>query len=108
PIKGLFYIEAKGDRYRFTVTPNLNMILAEREASVNPEDVDKILFESIGKQIGNRFRSIMFPDEPRDVPDQAQLTLVVLRPDHAFGSQSRTSTETKILEIAKGGLTFRR
>src|SRR2546430_6505909 len=81
PISGLFYLEPEGDRYRFTVTPNLNMILAEREASVNQDDIEKLLLESIGKQFGSKFRLSLFPNEPRDVPDQAQLTLVAMGPD---------------------------
>src|SRR6266487_335855 len=108
PITGLFYLESEGDRYRFTVTPNLNMILAEREASVNQDEIDKILFDAIQKQIGSRFRPIMFPDEPRDVQEQAQPSLVVLLPDETLGRQTRTSTEAKILEITKGGATFRK
>src|SRR5207245_9462747 len=108
PITGLFFLESEGDRYRFTVTPNLNMILAEREASVNADDVERHLLESIGKQVGSKFQLAMFPDEPRDVPDRAQLTLVVLGPDDALGSQTRSATEEKIGGIIKGGATYRR
>src|SRR2546430_14087373 len=108
PITGLFYHECEEDRYRFTVTPNLNMMLAEREASVNQDEIDKILFEAIQKQMGSRFRPIMFPNEARDVQEQAQPSLVVLLPDETLGRQNRVSTEAKIIEIIKGGATFRK
>lgn len=107
PISGLFYLSVEGERYRFTVTPNLNMILAEREAAVNNDDVEKLVLDSIQKQIGGRFKIVPYPNEPRDIADQAQLTLVVLGPDDTIGKNTRTSTEEKILSMAKGGTTYR-
>jgi hypothetical protein len=107
PISGLFYLNVEGERYRFTVTPNLNMILAEREASVNNDDVEKLVLDSIQKQVGSRFKIAPYPDEPRDVADQAQLTLVVLSPDDTIGKNTKASTEEKILSIIKGGATYR-
>ena len=107
PISGLFYLNVEGERYRFTVTPNLNMILAEREASVNNDDVEKLVLDSIQKQIGSRFKIAPYPNEPRDVADQAQLTLVVLSPDDTIGKNTKPSTEEKILSIIKGGATYR-
>lgn len=41
PSTGLFYLESEGDNYRFTVTPNLNMILAERETAADKDEVEK-------------------------------------------------------------------
>jgi hypothetical protein len=107
PISGLFYLDVEGERYRFTVTPNLNMILAEREAAVNSDDVEKLLVDSIQKQMTGRFKIAPYPAEPRDVADQAQLTLVVLGPDDTFGKNTRAATEEKILSIIKGGTTYR-
>lgn len=107
PITGLFYLEAEGDHFRFTVTPNLNMILTEREAAVNAEDAEKVLLESIEKQIGDKLKPVLFPTEPRDVPDQPRLTLVVLGPDDTFGKKTRKATEEKMGEIAKGAATYR-
>ena len=107
PISGLFYLDVEGERYRFTVTPNLNMILAEREAAVNNDDVEKLVLEAIQKQIGNRFKTVPPPEEPRDVADQPQLTLVILGPDDTIGKNTRASTEDKVLSIVKGGTTYR-
>jgi hypothetical protein len=107
PISGLFYLEVEGERYRFGTDPNLNMLLAEREAAVNTDEVEKLLLDSIQKQIGSKFKTIAFPGEPRDVPDQAQLTLVVLGPDDAIGRNTRQATSEKILSIVKGGTTYR-
>jgi hypothetical protein len=107
PITGLFYLETEGEHFRFTVTPNLNMILTEREAAVNPYDAEKVLSESIEKQIGNEFRTVLFPSGPRDVPDQPHLTLAVLGPGDTFGKNSRKDSEEKISEIVKGDTQYR-
>ena len=107
PITGLFYLEADGDHYQFTVTPNLNMILAEREAAVNSEEVEKVMLDSIEKQVGNRFPTVPFPSEPRDAPDQPRLALIVMGPDDPIGKNTRKQTEERITEIVKGGATYR-
>jgi hypothetical protein len=108
PSTGLFYLETEGDTHRFTVTPNLNMILAERETAADKEDVEKTLLGTIQKQVsGNKFRIIPFPEEPRDVPDQPQLTLVIMNPNDTIGKNTKEKTGQKILEIVKGGTTFR-
>lgn len=107
PISGLFYLDVEGERYRFTVTPNLNMILAEREAAVNGDDVENLVLDSIQKQVGSRFRTVAFPEEPRDVGPQTELTLVVLGPDDTVGKNTKASTAEKILSIVKGGTTYR-
>ena len=105
---GLFYLEPEGDNYRFTVTPNLNMIVAERETAADKEKVTEQLLETVEEQIsGNKFRTVAFPTEPRDVSNQAQLTLVIMSPDDTIGKTTKTETAQKILEIVKGGGTYR-
>ena len=105
---GLFYLQIEGENYRFTVTPNLNMIVAEREAAVDKEKVSEKLHEAIENEIaGNNFRIIPFPTEPRDVPNQAQLTLVIMSPEETIGKNTKEETSQKILDIVKGGGTYR-
>lgn len=108
PSTGLFYLEVEGDTFRFTVTPNLNMILAEREAAADKTEIEKMLHDAIQKQIsGNKFRLVPFPSEPRDVSDQPQLTLVIMSPEDTIGKTTKEQTTQKILEIVKGGTTYR-
>jgi len=108
PSTGLFYLEQEGETYRFTVTPNINMILAEREAAADPDVVNTVALEAIQKQIGSgKFRVVPFPDEPRDVADQPQLTLVVMHPNDTYGGQNKVSTKDKIASIVKGESSFR-
>ncbi len=107
PITGLFYLDVQADRHRFTVTPNLNMILAEREAAVRNDEVERLALDAIQKQMGSRFRVIPFPEEPRDAPDQGLLTLVVLGPEESYGKNTRANTDEKIHEILRGGAAYR-
>lgn len=108
PSTGLFYIEQEGETYRFTVTPNINMILAEREAAADHDVVNTVALEAIQKQIGSsKFRVVPFPDEARDVADQPQLTLVIMHPKDIYGGQNRLSSKEKISSIVKGESSFR-
>lgn len=108
PSTGLFYLEAEGDTFRFTVTPNLNMILAAREVATDKGEVEKVLLDAIQKQVsGSKFRTVPFPVEPRDVPNQPQLTLVIMNQDDTIGRSTKETTTQNIMEIIKGGTTYR-
>ena len=108
PATGLFYLELEGDNYRFNVTPNLIMIVAEREASADKDKIEELLLDTITNEIsGNRFRIAAFPSEPRDVPEQAQLTLVIMKPSDTIGRSTKQKTSEFIKEIIGGGTTYR-
>lgn len=106
--KRLYYLDADGNQYRFTVQPNLNAIRVDQEAQVDAGKVEEYVREEVKREVrGERFRVIPFPAEPRDVPDQATLTLVVMNPGQTWGKTSRTATEKAMREILAGGTTHR-
>jgi len=106
--KRLYYLEVEAGQHRFTVTPNLNAIRVDQEASVDHHLVEELVKEEVIKQArGNRFRVIPYPQEIRDVPDQPVLTLVVMPHNQTWEADSRPVTEERIREILTGGTTFR-
>ena len=107
--KRLYYLEEEAGQHRFTVTPNLNAIRIDQEASVDIHLIDELVKEEVINQArgGNHFRVVPYPQEIRDVPDQPILSLVVMPHSQTWEVDCRSATETRIREILTGGTTFR-
>ena len=121
-----YYLSAEKNRYRFSLSPNLNKLLADRRASVQPPrvleriraEVQKVFAE--GKGVIDR---VFFPDKSGQIPDVARMTLVVLPPDQAIadkatrsfidaatkehGSSARTCKSGLIWAVAEGAESLR-
>ena len=79
--KRLWYLYHDNGLYRFDSRPNLNRILVDREELVRsePEKVREFAKTTLSDLIGDAaFRVYRFPEEDRDVADEARLSLVVL------------------------------
>src|SRR4030095_16405013 len=86
-----YYLSAEKNRYRFSLSPNLNKLLADRRASVQSPRVEERIRAEVqkvfteGKGVVDR---IFFPEKTGQIPDGARLTLVVLPPDLAVADQA--------------------
>ena len=83
----LFYISDEG--LFFTNQPNLNKVIIGREENIPNEDVYEEEKEVIRAHVSKspKFRVHLHPKFPRDVPDTAELKLVILnksKPDEEF------------------------
>lgn len=79
--KRLWYLYQDSGLYRFESRPNLNRILVDREEMVRsePEKVREFSRNTLNDLIGDAtFRVFRYPEEDRDVGDEARLCLVVL------------------------------
>jgi hypothetical protein len=79
--KRLWYLYHDTGLYRFDSRPNLNRILVDREEMVRsePDKVRDFAKATLNDLIGDAtFRVYRYPDEDRDVADEARLSLVVL------------------------------
>lgn len=104
----LYYLDSDGNQYRFTVQPNLNAIRIDLEAQVDATRLEEFAKDMVKREVrGERFRVIPFPMDPRDVPDQPTLTLVVMNPNQTWGKATRVGTEKVAREIVAGGTTHR-
>jgi predicted AAA+ superfamily ATPase len=79
-----FYLSWDRNKYRFSLSPNLNQMLVARRGAVKPASID----ERIKKEIENLFKvgskdidRRYFPVRSNDVPDRPELTLVVMGMD---------------------------
>jgi len=79
--KRLWFLYHDSGLYRFDSRPNLNRILVDREEMIRsePEKVRDFAKTTLNDLIGDAtFRVYRYPEEDRDVADEARLSLIVL------------------------------
>ncbi|MCL6477696.1 MAG: DUF499 domain-containing protein [Peptococcaceae bacterium] len=81
-----FFLSVERNRYRFSLSPNLNKLLADRRASIQPEKIAERVLNEVQKVFaeGNSIKPVYFPEKSSQIPDRAALTLVLLSPDHSI------------------------
>lgn len=110
-VDSCYYLSADRNRYRYGLTPNLNKLLTDRRATVQQNDIDKLVSEEVqavfkaGPAVPGR---CYFPDSSGAVPDRAALTLVVLSPERAYADASTQKLmETIVRGHGLSGRTFK-
>ncbi|CAN5547841.1 DUF499 domain-containing protein [soil metagenome] len=106
-----YYLASEKNRYRFSLSPNLNKLLSDRRASVQaPRVEDRVRAEvqkvfTEGKGVVDR---VFFPEKSGQIPDAARLTLVVLPPDRAVGEKATvTFVDASTKEHGSSARTFK-
>ncbi len=80
----LFYLYEDKGRFFFRAQPNLNAVEANEKANVSEMAIRERLQDCMSDVAGRGdLRPIIWPMEPRDVPDDRTLKLVLYSPDHA-------------------------
>ncbi|MBT9164708.1 MAG: hypothetical protein DDT23_00712 [candidate division WS2 bacterium] len=111
-IDTLFYISEQG--LFFTNQPNLNHILLTRMDSLSSDMVKteekRIIFDNLKK---DHFDIYIWPDNPKDIPDDRHLKLIVLRDSsrakeilHNYGERPRIYCNTLIFLCPLEGETI--
>jgi len=106
-----FYLECERNRYRFGVKPNLNQMLAQSRGNVKPKDIDarirgdiEIVFKDGAKGVDRKY----VPQRSNDVPDRAQLTLVVMGVETPFmGTESAKLVDEIVRSSGTSGRTYK-
>jgi len=106
-----YYLTAENRRYRFSQTPNLNKLLADRRASID----EARAAERVREEVQSVFREgpdvarVFFPEQSSQVPDRPVLSLVVLGPDGAAQGEAATSVWLRqmTMEYGSSGRTFK-
>jgi len=96
--KSLWYINERGEMYRFSKIPNLNRMILDKKELYNETYIDEMI-KILQKEIGNAFQTFLWPKKSEDIPDNKEIKLVILRPEE------KEDTPQKWLE--KKGNTFR-
>lgn len=86
-----YYLSVERNRYRFSLSPNLNKLLADRRASIQSPKIKEYVYAETQKvfQKGSIDR-VFFPEKSGQIPDRPVLTLVILAPDQSMTDEKTT------------------
>lgn len=105
-----YYLSIDKNKYRFSLSPNLNKILADRRASVQPirindrvrAEIQKVFPQLQGVSV------VPFPEKASDITNRPVLTLGVLAPEHPRQDASTLRLiESLIREAGTSDRTFK-
>lgn len=105
-----YYLTVEGNRYRFSTTPNLNKLLADRRANVQEPAILETVRNEVQKvfQEGTGLNRIYFPTNSSAIPDRPLLTLVILPPDQTMQDpDTERLLEKMTREAGLSGRTFK-
>ncbi|CAN5476700.1 DUF499 domain-containing protein [soil metagenome] len=105
-----FYLNVeRGNKYKFSLSPNLNKLLADRRANVTESQVQERLLNEIRTLFtkSNGVERVFFPERSNDISDRATLTFVILPPDKSFSDQAMSMMETMTKDCGSSARVFK-
>jgi len=117
-----YFLSSEKNRYRFSLTPNLNKLLADRKASVAPKKVEERVRDEVQAVFEEKRKAeleksfgpgaavdvICFPEKSGQIPNNALLRLVVLPPEQGIGEKgTKEFIDTATKEYGASGRTFK-
>lgn len=107
-----YYLEDNKDKYRFSLTPNLNKLLADRRANVQAVRITECVKAAV--QDPKVFPPVQgitpipFPEKTTDIPNRPVLAFAVLSPDHAMQDSSTYNLmESMLRQCGNSDRTFK-
>lgn len=97
-----YYFNIDKNKYRFSLTPNLNKILADRRASVSDHEIETRMTEEVKAVfVGSAGLTVNhFPKAPKDIPNRPVLVLVVLSPDQTHSDPETLNFADRLIRSA--------
>lgn len=98
------------NKYRFGLAPNLNKLLADRRANIEPAKIEERIRADIMKVFEKQpgVEVIQFAEKSNQIPDRPVLGLVVLPPDCAMGDRKTAGMiEGMTREYGNSGRMFK-
>jgi hypothetical protein len=105
-----YFLTVEKNRYRFSLSPNLNKLLADRRASIQSPKIDERIRSDVQKVFGASAgcERIFFPEKSGQIPDRAVLALVVLTSDHSMQDKKTIElVESMTREYGTSNRTFK-
>jgi hypothetical protein len=105
-----YFLSIDRNKYRFSLAPNLNKLLADRRANVQGPRIEERVRSEIQKvfSAGSGMERVYFPEKSNQVPDRPLLTLIVLSPDHSLQDKNTPAMiETMTREYGSSARTFK-
>ncbi len=87
-----YFLAVERNRYRISLSPNLNKLLADRRANINSAKIAERVRAEVQKVFaaGTGVERVYFPEKSNQVPDRPALTLVVLSPEQSYEDKAQT------------------
>jgi hypothetical protein len=81
-----YFLSVDRNRYRFSLSPNLNKLLADRRANIRPERIEDRVRSEVQKVFPSTpgVERIFFPEKSNQIPNRSVLTLAVLPPEQSL------------------------
>ncbi len=103
----LFYLQHESGRSYFTNQPNLNSILLTRMENINERAIDELEETELKKNLsGRQLKTFVSPKNGSDVPDNADLKLVILKKRDDTLMKETLETKGNILRVHRNMLFF--
>lgn len=108
-----YYLSADSAGFRFGLSPNLNKLVADRQAGVEPRAVEERIREVVQEVFGagpptKSINREYFPDGSGRIADRPLITLVVLSVDQAHGDEAtRRFIEVATREHGSGARVYK-
>lgn len=85
-----YYLSVERNRYRFSLSPNLNKLLADRRATIRTERIEERVKTEVQKVFPTRagIERTFFPQKSSQILDRPILTLVILSPEQSLAEKS--------------------
>lgn len=77
----LWYLNTRNEQYYFSGIPNLNRMIADKKGRIQKKDVIEELRNRVKRNLGNKMRTYLWPDNSNDIVDNTDLKLIVVNPD---------------------------
>lgn len=87
-----YFLSVERNRYRFSLSPNLNKLLADRRANINAGKIAERIRSEVQKIFAGNFGidRVFFPEKSSQISDRPALVLAVLPPETSFEEKSKT------------------
>lgn len=105
-----YYLAIEKNKYSFSLSPNLNKILADRRANIQSSRITELVRAEIKKVFSShpQIQLIDFPKSSSDIPNQPILNLVILPPEDSLqDSQTLKKIESMTREFGTSNRTFK-
>jgi hypothetical protein len=106
-----YYLTVERNKYRFSLSPNLNKLLADRRASIQPKDIEDRVREEVLEVFKKKVAGVEFnpfPEKSGQVLDRPILTLIAFAPNAPLQNASTLQTiEQMTRECGTSSRTFK-